>query len=217
MSPFFLFKQLKEAEEGPPTDDDLLTRLETHLALLAGEREAAGGHLADLLALPAAQREIAVRARGAYRTPALVELLVERCAEAAPLLALELARLAVAIADRLDGARYGRSLVCDLRAYAWAELAEARRLDGDLAGAGQTLDHAEAVCEEGSADPLVEAHLLERRAALLADLGDAEGAAARLSRAAEIYESVADAPRSIRARLAASGLWAPVRPARAIG
>ncbi len=123
----------------------------------------------------------------------------------------------MAVADRLDAARYGCSLVHDLRARAWAQLAEARRLDGDLAGAAEALDFAEQLSEEGSADPLEEAHLLERRAALLADLGDAEGAAVLLSRAAEIYESVADAPRSARARLAASGLWAPVRPARAIG
>ncbi|HEX9668111.1 MAG TPA: hypothetical protein VGC93_01385, partial [Thermoanaerobaculia bacterium] len=114
----------------------------------------------------------------------------------------------MAVADRLEPARYGPSLVHDLRARAWAQLAEARRLDGDLAGAAEALVVAELLSEEGSADPLEEGHLLERRAALLADQGDAEAAAALLSLAAEIYESVADAPRSARARLTASELWA---------
>jgi hypothetical protein len=202
---------------GSLTDDDLLSRLEAHFAVLAGEREAARGHLADLLALPAAQREIAARARAACQTLALAELLVERSTEAAPPAALELARLAVAVADRLEPARYGASLVHDLRARAWAQLAEARRLDGDLAGAAEALVVAEVLCEEGSADPLEEGHLLERRAALLADQGDAEAAAALLSLAAEIYESVADAPRSARARLTASELWALARRAKAVG
>jgi hypothetical protein len=184
--------------------------------VLAGEREAAGGHLADLLALPTAQRESAVRARDG-QTLALAELLVERSTEAPPLAALELARLAVAVADRLEPARYGPSLVHDLRARAWAQLAEVRRLDGDLAGAAEALVVAELLSEEGSADPLEEGYLLERRAALLADQGDAEAAAALLSLAAEIYESVADAPRSARARLAASGLGVPPPAAQAMG
>lgn len=215
MSPFFLFKQLEE-KEALSTDDEQLSRLEAHRAALAREREAAHGHLADLLALPAAQREIAIRARDG-QTLALAELLVERSTEAAPLPALELARLAVAVADRLELARYGPSLVHDLRARAWAQLAEARRLDGDLDGAAEALVAAEAFCEEGSADPLEEGHLLERRAALVADQGDAEAAAVLLSLAAEIYESVADGPRSARARLAASDLGAPPPAAQAMG
>ncbi len=178
--------------------------------------------MADLLALPAAQREGATRVRPAWQTFGLAELLVERSAEAAPRAALELARLAVAVAACLEPARYTASLVCDLRARAWAQLAEARRLDGDLAGAAKALDVAEELCEEGSADPLLEAHLLERRAALRAGRGDAEDAAAMLERAAKIYESVADAPRAVSARLAASALGAselgaPPRAARAAG
>ena len=137
--------------------------------------------------------------------------------EAAPLAALELARLAVAVAEGLEPARYGSSLVYDLRAHAWAQLAEARRLDRDLAGAAKALVVAERLSEEGSADPLLEGLILERRAALLADQGDAEAAATLLWLAADIYESVADAPRSARARLAASALGSPPPAAQAVG
>jgi hypothetical protein len=128
----------------------------------------------------------------------------------------------VVVADRLAPARYSASLVNDLRARAWAQLAEARRLDRDLAGAAKALDVAEELGEAGSADPLLEAHLLERRAALRADQGDAAAAAALFERAAKLYVTVGDAPRAARARLAASALGAsalgaPPRAARAAG
>lgn len=180
------------------------------------------GILPDLLALPPAQRESAAGVCDAWKTFGLAELLVERSAEAAPRAALELADLAVAVVECLGTARYGASLVHDLRARAWAQLAEARRLDGNLAGAAKALDVAEEVCEEGSADPLLEAHILERRAALRADQGDAAAAAALFERAAKIYVTVADAPRAARALLAASELAGPElgaapRAARAAG
>ena len=181
--------------------------------MIAGERAAAWGLLADLLALPAAQRESAARLHPAWQTFGLAELLVERSTEAPLPAALELARLAVTVADCLDPERYTASLACDLQARAWAQLAEARRLDGDLDGAAKALDVAEDLCEEGSADPLLEAHLLERRAALLADQRDAAAAVARLLRAAKIYEGVGDAPGAARARLAASEHGAPPRAA----
>ncbi|HEX5758314.1 MAG TPA: hypothetical protein VF121_03905, partial [Thermoanaerobaculia bacterium] len=178
----------------PPSPlEDLLSKLEARHAQFVDERESAAELCEELLAVAAAQREDAARDGGAYHTLALAELLVERSAAAGPG-AIELARLAVAVADCLDRVRYPASLVHDLRARAWAQLAEARRQDGDRRGAGAALGVAEALSEHGSADPLEEGHLLERRAALLADEGDPEAAAHLLVLAAENYESVGDAP-----------------------
>lgn len=190
----------------PSHFDTALARLEERFNELVSDREAAPPLLERLLAMPQSQRLLAARSQQALHTPAIAELLVEESSQSGPGSALDVARLAVAVADRLDPDRYSASLVHDLRARAWGQLAEARRLGGDLRGAGLALAIAERLAEDGSADPLEEAHLLELRAAQLADLGELEAATELLRLAAETYESVADGPRSARARLAAEDL-----------
>ncbi len=200
-----------------PALDEVLARLEEKFKEAVGERLEAPSRLAELLALPPSQRELAARTRAAFRTPAVVELLIAPAAPSSSTSSFDLARLAVAVADRLDSARYSPSLVFDLRARAWARLAEARRLTGDLRGAAQALDTAERLLEDGSADPLEEAHLLEARAAVVGDRGDVETAAVLLEMAAEIYESVADGDHAARARAAAAEAEAAPARAKAAG
>jgi tetratricopeptide (TPR) repeat protein len=101
-------------------------------------------------------------------------------------------RLALAIAERLPQASYPASLAGDLRARALGGLADALRLDGDLAAAEETLDRAWEALEEGSGDPLEHAALLRFAANLQLTLGDGAAAAALLRPAAAIYRLYGD-------------------------
>jgi hypothetical protein len=191
-----------------PAIDEILARLGERFNEALGERLEAPARVAELLALPSGQRELAARTREALRTPAVAELLIAPAASPSPQASLDLARLAVAVTERLDPSRYIPSLVCDLRAQAWARLGEARLLAGDLRGAEEALDKAEQLLEDGSADPLEEAHLLEARAAVAGAFGEAGAAAELLEMAAELYESVAEDERAARARAAAAAIEA---------
>lgn len=179
-------------------------RLERRLSLLEIERAVAPELVAGLLAHPRLDRFAVLRGLSDLHTLAVCERLVEQCYEAGwtdPARALELAELAVEVSDCLPVERYGVSVVQDLKARAWAYLGNARRLGGDLAGADQALSHAESLADDGSADPLEEARILELRAALLADQGWLEEAAEMLDLAVEIYSEVKDPHRSGRSMI----------------
>jgi hypothetical protein len=177
-------------------------RLERRLSAIEIERAAAPDLLADLLAQPRAERFSILRGQPELHTLAACELLVEQSFEAGvtdPARALELAELAVEISDCLSPDHYGHSVAQDLKARSWAYLGNARRLGADLAGAEQALAYAEHLADDGSADPLEEARILDLRAALLADQGWLEEAAELLDLSIEIYGEVKDPHRCGRA------------------
>ncbi|HTQ79854.1 MAG TPA: hypothetical protein VMM92_07655 [Thermoanaerobaculia bacterium] len=170
-------------------------RLEKRLSMIELERAAAPDLLSDLLAFSRTERFSVLRCRFALHTLAVCELLIERSFEEgfrSPSRSLELAELAVEVSDCLSAARYGASVVQDLKARAWAYLGNARRLDGDLVAAEQALSYAEGLADDGSADPLEEARILDLKAALLADQGWLEEAAELLDLSIEIYSEVRD-------------------------
>jgi tetratricopeptide (TPR) repeat protein len=186
----------------------VLAGLERRLALVSRERGAAPALVAELLGHPPAEREAVARA-ARFRNLAVCELLIERSFEEGfqdPARAIELAGLALGLVDRLDAGWYGRSVVQDLRARAWAHLGNARRIASDLAGAEQALIHAESLLAEGSADPLEEARVLDLKASLLSDQGWFERAAEVLEEVIEIYEEIRDPHRRGRA-LISQGLF----------
>ena len=146
---------------GSPTGGgrDLRERLADAGRRIALEREQAPGLAAELLASPPAARE-ELLARPASLTPAVCELLLGRSRDAAvvePVLALDVAELALAIAERLDPWLCGSIIVQGLRARAWAHLAQARRLGDDLDGAEWALAVAEALACEMAGVPRVDA------------------------------------------------------------
>jgi len=186
----------------------LLVKLEHRVELIQRERAVAPGLVGELLAVPSGEREALLR-RGRFQTIAVCELLIERSfAEGFqdPALARELADLAVLVADRLDTLLYGRSVVQDFRARSWAYLGNARRLGSDLRGAEEAIALAESFSEEGSADPLEEARVLDLKASLLGDQGHLEEAAGLLDVVIDIYEDVRDVHRQGRA-LISKGLF----------
>jgi len=186
----------------------LLVKLEHRMELIARERAVAPGLVDELLTRPPGEREALLRS-GRFQTIAVCELLVERSfAEGFqdPGQARELAELAVQVADRLDALVYGRSVVQDFRARAWAYLGNARRLGSDLKGAEEAISLAEYFSEEGSADPLEEARLLDLKASLLGDQGRLEEAAGLLDVVIDIHEDIRDTHRQGRA-LISKGLF----------
>ena len=137
-------------------------------------------------------------------TVAVCELLIEKSFEEGfrdAARAIELAERGLLLAELLDAERYGRSVVQDLQARAWAYLGNARRIAFDLAGAEAALARAERLVEEGSADPLEEARILDLRASLLSDQGHFEQAAELLDVVIDIYGDLGEPHRKGRAMI----------------
>lgn len=126
------------------------------------ERRVAAARYDDLMGLAPAARRKAIAEDGRFASFTLADLLLDVgrdvCA-ADPEAARELARLALAIARRLPGGRYGPSLVADLEARGWAWLGSGRART-DPAGAREAFLRAEACLARGSGDPLVQAEVL---------------------------------------------------------
>lgn len=176
--------------------------LEQRMALISLEREAASGLVDELLSRTPLATPSPHSPRGQCQTLAVCERLIERSFQASfqdPARSIEIAELAIRLADGLDADYYGRAVVHDLKARAWAYLGNARRISSDLTGAEQALARAEALSEEGSADPLEEARILDLKASLLSDQGWFERAAGLLDVVIDIYEEVRDPHRKGRA------------------
>lgn len=144
---------------------------------LAVERAEAPWAAAQLLKHPRSRRLAALCRDRRFHTVALCQLLLARSRGAAedeprdPGTALEMAELALGVAERLEVRRCGRTVVQGLRARAWAYLGEARRLAGDLPGAERALQLAGALLPEVPSDPRERPEVLALQAALAADRG----------------------------------------------
>ena len=82
---------------------------------------------------------------------------------------VRIAELALVAAERLEKDRYGRAEIADVRARAWAELANAYRVTDDLSRAEQAMGQAVGWLHGGSGDPWLLARVADLMASLLAD------------------------------------------------
>jgi len=82
---------------------------------------------------------------------------------------LLLVRLAEVASRYVKVARFGEARVADLQARALAELANAQRITGDLAGAERGVRKALQLRREGTQDPFLGAHLLTIQATICGD------------------------------------------------
>lgn len=82
---------------------------------------------------------------------------------------LRLAELALFAAERLPAEPYGQETIADLRARAWAELANAHRVAAELPEADQAMAQAVAWQRRGSGDPWLLVRIADLMASLLAD------------------------------------------------
>jgi tetratricopeptide (TPR) repeat protein len=104
-----------------------------------------------------------------FHTWGLCDLLIEESRRAAfgdPEMAQLLARLAIALVDRLDAWRYGAAFLEDLRALGWAYYGNGLRVASELRRADDALERALGFLEAGSGDPLVAAQLFTLEASL---------------------------------------------------
>lgn len=143
--------------------------LETRQAALMKERSEAPSLFVELLACPLERRSLLVLEDQRFHTWGVFELLLERSLEEAirdPSVAEDLARLSLLVSDALDFSYYGARLVEDLRARAWAYLANSRRIRSDHEGAEEAFERAEVHLKRGTLDPLERAILLDLKASL---------------------------------------------------
>ncbi len=157
--------------------------------------------LAELLALPTAERQNAVSEDARFHSWALAGQLLEVGRRAGdPATRLDRINLALALTDRLEPTERGEGSAAGLRARAHAYLGESLALAGDRAGAEAAFQHA-ALHLEGSVDPLDRAwfcHLLSR---MRAEEGRRDEATALAGRAAFLFTWVGQVPEALRAIL----------------
>lgn len=131
----------RERRAEPPTEDP------------EADRQAARELWGRLEPLDADDRVLLVSEGTEYQSWALSELVCDRCLEAVeqPREALELAELAVFIAERIEGRELWKRR---LKGYATAHLGRAREAAGDLLGAAKAYIRAQRLWDGGaSADP----------------------------------------------------------------
>jgi tetratricopeptide (TPR) repeat protein len=165
---------------------------------LAVERRWAPAVVAELLALQPRRRWARLRSDPALASFAVGEALV---AESRRLWtddnrgAEEVARLALAVADRLTGggSEAGRqAAVEDLRAEAWAAIGTARRLTSDLRRADESFAAACDHLRRGSGEPLVRASLLSQLSSLRREQRRFAEADRLLTRVCALYRRAGD-------------------------
>ena len=187
-------------EEATTDYDTVFWRLMTSATILPkelqAERRQAREQWAYLQRLSAPQRLLRITNDLSYRTYGLYEWLLERAKGVVrddPSGAVDIARLALAVAERLNTEVYGELTVLETRSAALATLGNAQRLGSDFEAAAASLVEAERLlCEEGAGDPLDIAHVHSLRASLLIDLGRFEEAVGPLGEARKIYGRLRD-------------------------
>lgn len=103
---------------------------------------------------------------------ALCETFLERCRSmrhSDPEGAQMLASLSVSLAERIEPQGRSSAEIVDLQTRAWAELGNARRVAGDLAGAESDLSRAVRRAEQGTGDRTLLIQLMDLTASLFVD------------------------------------------------
>lgn len=172
-------------------------RMAIEEARASEERRTAEALYEELMSLPAGSREHAVEHQERYVSFALAERLLAASLRARferPEASLDLTRLALSVADRLDAGRFGRGLVADLRARSWAYLGDAWTASAPPA-AREAFRLARLHLGRGSGDPLEEAEVLTLTAGSAEASDGADVALDHLDRAGEIYRATGEARR----------------------
>lgn len=171
------------------------SRFLVHARRLAAERAEAPARLSELLEQPPERRAMLLRNHPRFRTWGLLERLIDHIQEqciADPLAVEGLARLALSMADAVDGGYYGVERVQDMRARAWAYLGNARRIRFDLKEAEDAFEAAFSHLRQGTGDSMERALMLDLRASLYRGQRRFALAERLLLRAAHIYREVGE-------------------------
>ena len=194
--------------------------LRVRRAALGKERAGAAGLLAELLGRTPEAREMLLRNHRRFQTWGLLELLTERSHEARlrePAQVEELGRLALVLADSLDTVYYGAERIEDLRARIWGQIANHRRAMSDFLGAEEAFSKAFTHLQNGTADVMERAGLLDLRASLLRDQRRFAEAERLLKRARRIFLQIGEKQRAGRSLVNLSTVYEhAVAPERAL-
>jgi tetratricopeptide (TPR) repeat protein len=150
---------------------------------------------AELLAHEAVEGLAQIHSTRRYASLALCELLLQKSRDLGisdPARAQKAAEIAVRVAEQLDMELYGAPVVQDLRAVAWAYLAESRRVQAEVGLAESSMEKAERLLEEGSGDPLTRAELLTLKASLAGYCGRFAESLGLLNRVAAVYRHLGE-------------------------
>jgi tetratricopeptide (TPR) repeat protein len=171
-------------------------------AIYQRERAAAPGLYAELAQHPADRRILLVRNCSRFHTWGFCETLLSRSQERNfedPALGESLALLAVEVLDHLDPSLYGTGPLDDLRARAWAYVANSRRVQTDLAGAEEAFTFAFSFLRLGTGEPMERALLLDLKASLLTKQRRFSQALSHLRRSVAIFLELGETHRAGRA------------------
>jgi tetratricopeptide (TPR) repeat protein len=156
----------------------------------AKERAEAPGLLSALSQHAAEKRRFLVRNSARFHSWGLCELLLQHSKEQTyrdAVVGESLALLALEVLDCLEPAYYGAAALEDLRARAWAYVANSRRVKADLRGAQEAFALAFASLRRGTLEPMDRAVLFDLQASLLRAQRRFLPALSRLRRAAKIF------------------------------
>ncbi|MFY9819980.1 MAG: tetratricopeptide repeat protein [Thermoanaerobaculia bacterium] len=104
----------------------------------------------------------------------------------------------------------------DLRAAAWADLGNIKRLASDFEGSRRAFNEAWRISEEGTGEPVEAAYILSLESAYMRDMGEFETAEAALEEALELYERVGDRHQQGRTLLKMGNAIGYANPERAL-
>ncbi|HEV8577982.1 MAG TPA: tetratricopeptide repeat protein [Thermoanaerobaculia bacterium] len=165
------------------------------------ERVEALGLFSELSSYHPSKQSLMVRNFERFHTWGLCELLLQRTLEQNfqnPSLGESFALLALEISDYLADTYYGAEAIEDLRARAWAYVANARRLKADLRGAEEAFALAFACLRRGTLHPMEKAVLLDLQASLLRAQRRFGKSLSLLRRAASIFRKLGEKHRAGR-------------------
>jgi tetratricopeptide (TPR) repeat protein len=165
------------------------------------ERTGAKLLLAELLEHPAERQILLVRNSPRFQTWGLCEILLKRSREQNfhdAVYGESLAQLVLELLDHLDVGYYGAEPLNDLRARAWAYVANSRRIKSDLRGAEEAFALSFAALEVGTGEPVEKAGILDLRASLLQAQHRFKEALRLLRRAVKLFQEAGEKHRAGR-------------------
>jgi tetratricopeptide (TPR) repeat protein len=192
------FSEEDEEEDAADGYDEVLDRVFGKVAateaIVVEQRKAADKLFEELRQYPAARQHLLLSNSQRFRDRMLCERLIEESHEAGfeePCLAIDLARHAASLADRLTVEECGGQELHDgLRARAWAQLANAFRVNADLVSAEENAAVAEALLSDGRLTLLDRARVLALVATLRRDQKRLAEALQLFDRTATIYRKL---------------------------
>lgn len=202
LRPFEAPKSDMRTEVGEPwsglvgySSGPLVRRVQERWAALECQRLQGESLLEALRGKPLEQQLQAIRDHADHSTWSLCELVLETSWKARfddARRTLELARMAVEIAEKLDTELYGPRLVFDMQGRAWAFLGNALRINSEYKMAEEAFDRAEFCLRQGSADPLEEARFLHLKGSLRSVQERIDEGLQLLGRARRLYSLAGD-------------------------